>query len=113
MIDKWLPGFRDQNDLVIEKYQSLASIWMGNKSRIAAHYDFASNIACCVAGRRKFTLFPPEQLENLYVGPLDFTPAGQPISLVDFKHPDFEKFPKFRTALESAIELSWNLVMHY
>ena len=105
MIDKWLPGFRGQNDLVIEKYQSLASIWMGNKSRIAAHYDFASNIACCVAGRRKFTLFPPGQLENLYVGPLDFTPAGQPISLVDFKQPDFEKFPKFRTALKSAIEV--------
>jgi hypothetical protein len=105
MIDKWLPGFRVKNDLVFEKYQSLASIWMGNKSRIAAHYDFASNVACCVAGRRRFTLFPPEQLENLYVGPLDFTPAGQPISLVDFKQPDFEKFPKFRTALKSAIEV--------
>jgi hypothetical protein len=105
MIDKWLPGFRVENDLVFEKYQSLASIWMGNKSRIAAHYDFASNVACCVAGRRRFTLFPPEQLENLYVGPLDFTPAGQPISFVDFKQPDFEKFPKFRIALESAIEV--------
>lgn len=105
MIDKWLPGFRDKNDLVFKKYQSLASIWMGNQSRIAAHYDFASNIACCVAGRRRFTLFPPNQLENLYVGPLDFTPAGQPISVVDFKQPDFEKFPKFKTALESAIEV--------
>ena len=105
MIDKWLPGFRTNNDLVFEKYQSLASIWMGNQSRIAAHYDFASNIACCVAGRRRFTLFPPEQLENLYVGPLDFNPAGQPISLVDFKQPDFEKFPKFKTALKSAIEI--------
>jgi hypothetical protein len=105
MIDRWLPGFRAENDIDITKHNALASIWMGNKSRIAAHYDFASNIACCVAGLRKFTLFPPDQLENLYVGPIDFTPAGQPISLVDFKNPDFEKFPKFRTALDSAIEV--------
>ena len=105
MIDRWLPGFRTENDIEITNHSTLASIWMGNRSRIAAHYDFASNIACCVAGRRRFTLFPPEQLENLYVGPLDFNPAGQPISLVDFKNPDFEKFPKFKKALESAIEV--------
>ena len=47
-------------------------------------------------------LFPPDQLENLYVGPLDFTPAGQSISLVDFHEPDFEKYPKFREALRHA-----------
>ena len=105
MVDRWLPGFRTENDIEITNHSTLASIWMGNRSRIAAHYDFASNIACCVAGRRKFTLFPPNQLENLYVGPLDFNPAGQPISLVDFKNPDFEKFPKFKKALESAIEV--------
>ena len=102
MIDKWLPGFRAENDLVFDQYDPLVSIWLGNQSRIAAHYDFASNIACCVAGRRRFTLFPPEQLDNLYVGPLDFTPAGQPISLVDFANPDFERFPKFREALKHA-----------
>jgi hypothetical protein len=102
MIDKWLPGFRAENDIVFDDYDPLVSLWLGNQSRIAAHYDFASNIACCVAGRRRFTLFPPEQLENLYVGPLDFTPAGQPISMVDFANPDFERFPKFREALKHA-----------
>ena len=102
MVDNWLPGFRDSNDLVIEGHDPLVSIWIGNRSRIAAHYDFPTNIACTVAGRRRFTLFPPEQLENLYVGPIDFTPAGQSISLVDFAKPDFDAYPKFRQALEAA-----------
>ena len=103
VIDKWLPEFRVENDIIFDEYDPLVSIWMGNKSRIPAHYDFASNIACCVAGKRRFTLFPPEELENLYVGPLDLTPAGQSISMVDFLNPDFEEFPKFREALKSAL----------
>ncbi|HKS55723.1 MAG TPA: cupin-like domain-containing protein [Steroidobacteraceae bacterium] len=101
-VDTCLPGFRAENDLALGNRQPLVSIWLGNRTRIAAHHDLPDNIACVVAGRRRFTLFPPEQLENLYVGPLDFTPAGQAISLVDFARPDFARFPKFATALEHA-----------
>ena len=102
-LDHWFPGLRQQNDLGLAVEAPLVSIWMGNQSRVAAHYDFPNNIACSVVGRRRFTLFPPEQLDNLYVGPLDFTPAGQAISLVDFDNPDFERFPKFRGALSAAL----------
>jgi hypothetical protein len=101
-VDHWLPGFRQQNDISIEHLAPLVSIWIGNQSRVAAHYDFPANIACVVAGRRRVILFPPEQLPNLYVGPLDFTPAGQAISLVDFHAPDYERFPKFREAVKGA-----------
>jgi Cupin-like domain len=101
-IDTALPGFRAQNDLDFGARNPLASIWIGNRSRVAAHHDLPDNLACVVAGHRRFTLFPPEQLENLYVGPLDLTPAGQAISLVDFARPDFTRYPRFAAALEAA-----------
>jgi hypothetical protein len=101
-VETCLPGFRSENDIDLGQRDPLMSIWIGNQTRIAAHYDLPDNIACVAAGHRRFTLFPPNQLSNLYIGPLDFTPAGQSISLVDFVNPDFEKFPRFAQALEHA-----------
>lgn len=101
-LDTWLPGFRDDNDLPLGGREPLASIWIGNRTRIAAHQDVPHNIACVVAGRRRVTLFPPDQLRNLYIGPLDFTPAGQAVSLVDFASPDLERFPRFAEAMRHA-----------
>ncbi len=101
-VDQCLPGFRAENDLALEASQPMVRLWIGNQTRIAAHYDIPNNIACVVAGRRQVILFPPEQLQNLYVGPLDFAPAGQAISLVDMHEPDFEKYPRFREALKHA-----------
>jgi hypothetical protein len=99
-VDHCLPGFRAENNLQLDTNDGLLSLWVGNQSRIAAHYDIPNNIACVAIGKRRFTLFPPDQLENLYIGPLDFAPAGQSISLVDLHDPDFDKYPKFRQALQ-------------
>lgn len=110
-IDTWLPGFREHNDLGFGAPeaggpQPLASVWIGNRTRIPAHQDVPDNIACVVAGRRRVTLFPPDQLQNLYIGPLDRTPAGQAVSLVDFGGHgysyDHDRYPKFAEALRHA-----------
>lgn len=97
-IDAWLPGFRNENDLPLTHLNPLVSLWLGNESRVAAHFDFPRNIACCVIGRRRFTVFPPEQIANLYIGPWELTPAGQPISMVDFHAPDLTRYPRFAEA---------------
>jgi hypothetical protein len=102
-VDNCLPGFRSENHLEFGDLRPLTSIWIGNRARIAAHYDLPDNVACVAAGHRRFTLFPPDQLANLYPGPIDFTPAGQQISLVDFHKPDLDRFPKFPEAMKQAL----------
>lgn len=97
------PGFAAENRLTVLDESVLPRIWLGNAITTPAHFDEYSNIACVVAGRRRFTLFPPEQIANLYIGPLDFAPTGAPISLVTVSEPDFERFPKFREALKHAL----------
>ncbi|MCA1245534.1 cupin-like domain-containing protein [Massilia sp. MS-15] len=104
-IDTCLPGFHDENVIDLGGRDALGSIWIGNRTRIAAHYDLPDNLACVVAGRRRFTLFPPDQVGNLYIGPLDLTPAGQSISLVDFLAPDLTRFPRFAIAMEHALSV--------
>jgi hypothetical protein len=98
-----LPGWEAANPLALPVKSAMARIWIGNRTRASAHYDVSHNVACVVAGRRRFVLFPPQQIANLYVGPLDHTIAGQPTSMADWERPDFERFPRFAEALQHAL----------
>jgi len=102
-IKDYFPTFAQENPFSLFEHDVSPRIWIGNDAVVSAHYDDSENIACVVSGKRTFTLFPPEQVENLYIGPLDFTPAGAPLSLVDFSNPDFVKYPKFKHALSHAL----------
>lgn len=106
-LDQYLPGLQAENGLSTDlppfaEHRPLASIWIGNRTIASTHYDFSNNIACNMVGRRRFTLFPPDQIANLYPGPLEPTPGGQVVSMVDLRAPDFDRYPRFREALGSA-----------
>jgi hypothetical protein len=77
-------------------------IWIGNRLRVQTHYDPVDNVAVLAAGRRRFTLFAPDQTPNLYVGPLEKTVAGAPVSMAAIEQPDFVRFPRLREALDNA-----------
>ena len=95
-------GLHEANHVPLGDREPLASIWIGTRTRIAAHNDLPDNLACVAVGRRRFTLFPREQFRNLYLGPVDNTPAGRAVSMVDFHAPDAQAHPRFREALRHA-----------
>ncbi len=89
--------------LLPEGTERLTSIWLGGRSRVPAHWDLPQNLAVCVHGRRRFTLFPASEVRNLYIGPIDRTIAGQPSSLVDVAEPDLDRFPRYAQAARHAL----------
>ncbi|MBV9932311.1 MAG: cupin-like domain-containing protein [Alphaproteobacteria bacterium] len=101
-VPELLPGFERANPLPLVAADVTPRAWLGNRVRVAAHYDLMENVGVVVAGRRRFTLFPPDQLPNLYPGPFELTPAGTPVSLVDLAAPDLARFPRYAAAAAEA-----------
>ena len=97
LVSRHMPGFAAENRLDLLP-DIEPRIWIGNEAITRAHYDLNYNIACVVAGHRRFYLFPPEQLINLYPGPFDRTIGGVPVSMVDAENPDMERYPRFAEA---------------
>src|SRR4029078_9425486 len=67
-----LPDFPAAPPLRLLHPSARPRIWLGSQVVTPAHFDESSNVACVVAGRRRFTLFPPAQARNLYAARLDF-----------------------------------------
>jgi hypothetical protein len=95
-----LPDFVRHNPLPLLP-QVPPRLWLGGAVKTQIHHDPEHNLACVIAGRRRFVLFPPEQVVNLYIGPIENPP---PLSLVDLEAPDLERFPRFASALATAVE---------
>jgi mannose-6-phosphate isomerase-like protein (cupin superfamily) len=101
-IPEFLPGFVEANRINLVDSRIAPRIWIGNAIRVAPHYDLKENVGVVVSGRRRFTLFPPDQLANLYPGPFELTPAGTPVSMVELAAPDLDLYPRFAEAMANA-----------
>jgi hypothetical protein len=101
--DSCLPGFSRDNPMHLLGSHAAARIWLGHAANVSAHYDALDNLACVVAGTRRFTLYPPESIRCLYVGPIDNTMAGQPVSLAASQPGQEAKYPLFAEVREKAL----------
>ena len=101
-VSQFLPNFGLENVNPVLPATINGRIWISNATRAQTHNDNAHNIACVVSGRRRFTLFPPDQVKNLYIGPMDHTPSGRAISMASLEEPDFQRFPRLREAIAQA-----------
>jgi Cupin-like domain len=101
-----LPGFAAANAMPLLGQGVSPRIWLGTRSNVSCHHDTFDNIACVIAGRRRFTLFAPELIAKLYVGPIDNTMAGAPVSLAASADEAREgEFPLFEEIREQALRL--------
>ena len=100
-----LPGFERENASGAVPRETEPRIWLGNRSHVSCHFDTFDNLACIVTGRRRFTLYPPELIGDLYVGPIDNTMAGQPVALAASAEPGDPRYPRFEAVRDEALSV--------
>ena len=61
-----LPDSPPENRLPLLDAAVAPRIWLGNRVTVPALFDESFNLACVIAGRRRFTLFPPAGRQPLY-----------------------------------------------
>lgn len=101
--EDYLPGFARQNRAPPPLAAVGPRIWLGHASNVSCHYDTVDNLACVVAGSRRFTLYAPEHIGGLYVGPIDHTMAGPPVSLAASEAADDARYPRFAAVRDQAL----------
>ena len=99
-----LPGFSADNPMPLLEAQVKPRLWLGTASNVSSHYDTFDNLACVVAGRRRFTLYAPELIDRLYPGPIDNTMAGATVSLAASAAEELRaRFPLFEEIRDQAL----------
>lgn len=101
--DDHVREFSSENRLALVPDAVQPRLWLGNESFVSAHYDTFDNVACVVAGRRRFTLFRPDAVGNIYAGPIDFTMAGPPVGLAVGSEPGDPRYPRFQAIRDQAL----------
>lgn len=103
LVSHTLPGLECANVMPLLDAAVGPRIWIGNRATVPAHFDDSHNIACVAAGRRRFTLLPPQCAPLLYLAPPDYAPAQAPMSVVpDLYRADPAQFPLVAEALAQA-----------
>lgn len=82
------------DNLVIGKRATITSIRFGTGDTDSAlHFDRAANLSGQIIGRKRWTIYDPDQ--NDYLAYLDGTDYR---SRINIDNPDYEQFPQFRHA---------------
>lgn len=101
--EHYLPGIEALTPLPFVPAAVRPRYWIGHASQVACHYDQMDNLACVALGRRRFTLYPPQAIANLYVGPIDHTMAGQPVGMAVQSAPGDPRYPRFEALRDQAL----------
>lgn len=101
-----LPGFAADNPMPLVSSGGGPRMWLGTASNVSSHYDTFDNLACVIAGRRRFTLYAPQLIGKLYIGPIDNTMSGPPVSLAASAARGSEgQYPLFEAIRDEAVIL--------
>ena len=99
-----LPGFASANPMPWLPAGTGGRIWLGHAADVSSHYDTFDNLACVIAGRRRFTLYAPQLIGRLYMGPIDHTMSGATVRLAASAPAGSEgQFPLFEPVRAQAL----------
>lgn len=103
-LEQALPGFASANAMPWLPGGVGGRIWLGHAADVSSHYDTFDNLACVIAGRRRFTLYAPQLIGDLYMGPIDNTISGATVSLAaSAPEGSAGRFPLFDSVRDQAL----------